>query len=400
MNTRFHLRDPRPTAFAPLPIWLSLAVLMLSLTACQPDGQDQAKNTGKDKQKNLPVVTLQAAVSRTVALTQESVGTLESIIDPTIAAEVAGRVLEVTVHPGQSVKKGQRIATIDATDNRLQMQASATEIGRIEALQRNQEKQVARYQTLVDKNFISRNALDDALAQLEALQQQLAAAKSHVASIAYTGSKHLLYAPTDGVVETQIVSKGDYVKIGDPVVKLINNSRLRAHLPFPEQLATSLKPGLPLILTTPASSQPVETVIRDIHPLIKADSRALDVTADIINQPDWQPGGSVRGKVVLGSRDHTVLVPEQSVVLRPAGEVVYVIKAGSENNRVQQRIVKTGVTSEGMIEVVEGLSSGEKVVVDGAGFLTDDAKVQLQSPINQNDGSAGKQTHQRHKKAP
>ncbi len=392
MMTRFRLRDRHATAQR----WLLLYTLILSLSACQPDAGDKpAGHKPKDKQKNLPVVTLQAAVSQSVPLVQESVGTLESIIDPTIAAEVAGRVLEVTVHPGQAVKKGQRIATIDATDNRLQLQESSTEISRIEALQRNQEKQVNRYQTLVDKNFISRNALDDAHAQLEALQQQLAAAKSHVAGIAYTGSKHLLYAPTDGVVETQIVSKGDYVKIGDPVVKLINNSRLRAHLPFPEQLAQSLKPGLPLLLTTPASSKPVETVIRDIHPLIKADSRALDVTADIFNQPDWQPGGSVRAKVMLGQREHSVLVPEQSVVLRPAGEVVYVVKAGADKTRVKQRIVKTGVANDGMVEIMQGLSAGEQVVVDGAGFLTDDAKVQIQPSANSNE-AAGTDQHHRH----
>ena len=347
--------------------------MLLALTACS-----QQATEPKERKKSVPVVTAQQAVAKSIALTQESVGTLESIIDPTIAAEIAGRVIQVQVRPGQSVKKGQVIAILDATDVRLQQQEADTEVGRIEALIRNQQKMVERNQALVDKNFISKNALDDTTTQLDALKQQLSGAKSRVAAIAHNGTKHKILAPTDGVVETQTVSNGDFVKIGDPVVKLINNSRLRAHLPYPESIARTLKPGLTLLLTTPTSSKEVRTVIRDIKPQIDINSRAVDVTADIVDQADWQPGASVTGKVITGMRDSTVLVPEQSVVLRPAGEVVYVLTQPEGEARAKQRIVTTGISSEGQIEILQGVQTGEWVVVDGAGFLTDDTQVQIQ----------------------
>jgi len=131
-------------------------------------------------------------------------------------------------------------------------------------------------------------------------------------------------------------------------------------------------------LTTPTASNTVKTLSRDIQPQIDINSRAVDVTADIVGQADWQPGASVTGKVITGERDRTVLVPEQSVVLRPAGEVVYTLTQANGEARTRQRVVKTGISSDGQIEILQGLQAGEWVVVDGAGFLTDDTQVQIQ----------------------
>jgi hypothetical protein len=67
------------------------------------------------------------------------------------------------------------------------------------------------------------------------------------------------------------------------------------------------------------------------------------------------------------------MVPEQSVVLRPAGKVVYVVK----ERRVEQRIVQTGLRQDGLQEVTRGLAAGEIIATDGAGFLSDGAAVTL-----------------------
>jgi hypothetical protein len=67
------------------------------------------------------------------------------------------------------------------------------------------------------------------------------------------------------------------------------------------------------------------------------------------------------------------MVPEQSVVLRPAGKVVYVVA----DNRAAQRVVQTGLKQDGLQEVVSGLARGELIATDGAGFLSDGAAVTL-----------------------
>jgi membrane fusion protein (multidrug efflux system) len=99
------------------------------------------------------------------------------------------------------------------------------------------------------------------------------------------------------------------------------------------------------------------------------------VIADVVGQQDWQPGASVDGTVVLGEQPAALMVPEQSVVLRPAGEVVYVIR----DDVAYQAIVKTGLNQNGMVEILEGLNANDTVVVDGAGFLTDKTKVTVEN---------------------
>lgn len=346
-----------------------LIVMSCSLMACKKAEEKTVKTA-------MPTVisTIQAQ-ARTLEITEESIGSLEGLVDPTLGAEVAARVVEVLVHAGQNVKKGQLVAVLNAEDYVLQQRAAQAEIGRLEALLANQGKIVDRNQRLVQKNFISRNALDDASAQQEALSQQLEGARAQRATIEHNNSKTRVFSPIDGRVEKQIISPGDYVKVGDPLFQIVGTERLRAHLPFPEGVTAKIQSGLTVRLSTPTVPDQVYiTTIKEIKPLIVSTSRAADVIADVVGQPGWQAGASVKGQVLLGQHAGAVVVPEASVVLRPAGEVVYIIK----NKTAQQRIVKSGLRQDGVVEIIEGLQAGEIIAVDGAAFLSDKATITLQ----------------------
>ncbi len=86
-----------------------------------------------------------------------------------------------------------------------------------------------------------------------------------------------------------------------------------------------MKPGLPIELKSPIVEEKIIVKIAELKPQLISDSLAIDVIADIVNQPNWQAGGSVRGTVVFKEISN-LSVPEQSIILRPAGQVVYVIK--------------------------------------------------------------------------
>lgn len=344
------------------------------LAAC---GKEEAP---KERGPAATLVTVATAKSIMLEVREETVGTLEGLIDPTVSAEVAGRVLRVEARPGQRVKKDDVLVLLDPTDLALQKREAQAEVGRIEALLENQQRTLERNQALVEKQFISKNALDDISTQKSALKNELEAARARLASIEYNGSKTRVVAPVDGVIEVQIVSPGDFVSIGSPLMKIVSNQRLRAHLPFPERVASRIRAGLKVRLTTPASPDEVISEVREMKPLIGANNRAIDVLADVTSQEGWQSGASVNGVVVIGTAE-AVVVPEQSVVLRPAGDVVYVIKA----DKAEQRIVKAGLRQEGMVEIISGINAGEVVAVDGASFLTDQARVSIQGQtIDQN----------------
>ncbi len=346
---------------------LIIACIGIMLSACSKNDE------GNQKAPSSTLISVATAETIMLEVREETVGTLEGLIDPTVSAEVAGRVLRVEARPGQRVKKGDVLVILDPTDLALQRREAQAEVGRIEALLANQERNLERNQALVEKNFISKNALDDISTQKAALQNELEAARVRLASIEHTGSKTRSVAPVDGIIEVQIVSPGDYVGIGAPMMQIISNQRLRAHLPFPERVASRIKAGLKVRLTTPTSPNEIITEVREMKPLIGAGNRAIDVLADVTGQEDWQSGASVNGVVVLGESE-AVVVPEQSVVLRPAGDVVYVIK----DNKAEQRKVKSGLRQEGQVEITEGVAAGEIVAVDGASFLTDGAEVTIQ----------------------
>ncbi|MCZ7653040.1 MAG: hypothetical protein M5R42_00160 [Rhodocyclaceae bacterium] len=117
---------------------------------------------------------------------------------------------------GKAVRKGDLPAIIDDADAALQHRADEAERKRVEALLSQQERVVERQQQLVQKGFISQNAADDARAQRDALREQLAAARARGEQSLRNQGKARILAPFDGVVETQIASVGDYVKVGDP----------------------------------------------------------------------------------------------------------------------------------------------------------------------------------------
>lgn len=144
-------------------------------------------------------------------------------------------------------------------------------------------------------------------------------------------------------------------------------------LPFPEQVAERLRPGHPVTLTSfsnPGKSARGE--IREIRPALSATTLSRDVIV-AVRDGGWRPSGSIRGEVTLGVNRGARVVPEQAVVLRPKGSVIYSVV----EQRAKERPVTTGIVRDGMIEIRSGVEAGETVVVDGAALLSDGAKVQV-----------------------
>ncbi|BAU48795.1 metal transporter [Sulfurifustis variabilis] len=168
--------------------------------------------------------------------------------------------------------------------------------------------------------------------------------------------------------ETAIVAALGY----DPTRERTGTTYIR--LPFPETIALQLKVGQPVRLSNFATPDQVVTGrIREIRPALNITTVSREVIVAVPRGEKWRPRGSVRGEVTLGVRKNAVTVPEQAVVLRPAGTVVYVV----EGEQAKERRVSTGIAREGIIEIIEGLKPGETVVVDGAALLSNDTKIRI-----------------------
>jgi RND family efflux transporter MFP subunit len=337
-----------------------------------PPSGDQAKKGRSGPPAT--VISLTKVGATDVEVTEETVGSLEDILDPRISAEIAGRITRIYAEVGTRVRKGQLLAELDVTDIEIQSRSDRAEIGRLEALVENQERIATRNMQLVDQNFISRNALDESIAQRNALREQLSAAKTKLEATGSSLRKSKVISPIDGRVEELIIAVGNYVKLGDPMFRLVGTQKMRAHLPFPESASPRLKVGAPVRLSSPlVPNRVIEAKITEIRPSVTTASRALNVIVAFDNDGAFRGGGTVNASIVTSTKSNIIMVPEQSVVLRPAGRVVYTVADG----RATQKLVEVGIRKGGMIEIVNGLQGGETLALDGAGFLTNGAAIQV-----------------------
>jgi len=345
---------------------LTLIFLSWLLLGC---GDNEPKN--KNFKKEIYITTSKVILSK-FEDKETAMGSIKGIIDPTVSAEISGSVIKLYARTGSLVTKGDLLAEIDEKNYKYELTLARAEVRRLQTRLANQEKIYERNQKLVAKKFISSNALDAILTKKTEASEELAVAlsKRDIAQSSFEKTK--IYAPISGRIEKQIPSIGDFLKIGDPVFQVVNNKKLRAHIPFPEKLVSKLKAGTPIRLKSPTSPNEIMSEIAELKPKLMSDSRSIDVIADIENQLDWQPGASVKGTIVFSIRQG-LSVPEQSVILRPAGQVVYVVKG----DKVEQRNITIGINQNGFIEIISGLEQSEIVAFDGAGYLTDQTKVNI-----------------------
>ena len=170
--------------------------------------------------------------------------------------------------------------------------------------------------------------------------------------------------------ETAIISALGY----DPT-RLAGTAHIR--LSFPQHVAQQLRRGQPVMLSNFATpEEKARGEIREIRPALDSTTLSREVIVTVPARRDWRPEGSVRGEVTLGVRKNALVVPEQAVVLRPAGSVIYLVT----DSTAEERKVKTGVVRDGLIEIVAGAKVGEIVAVDGAAMLSPGAKVNVREP--------------------
>jgi RND family efflux transporter MFP subunit len=321
-----------------------------------------AKKPEEQKKAGPPaaIITVTQAQSRTMQVLEQSVGEADSATAPKVGAEVAGRIIGIYVEIGAPVKKGQLLAEIDATD-------FSADAKRLEAQATSQRKLTERYRELAGKGFVSPSLLEGYEAQNVSTREQHTRAAKNL-------SRTRIVSPVDGRVENRMVSVGDWIDLGKPVFQLSTSENLRVRLPFPETAAQRIKVGQVATLSTPTAPDATVTgKIEQVRPMVGSTNRAFDAVVDVRNPGGWKPGASVNGAVVVEEHAGAVTVPEVSVVLRPAGKVVYMI----ENGKAVQQVVTTGVTQNGQVEILQGIRSGATVAVDGAGFLTDKAVVSV-----------------------
>ena len=328
----------------------------------------------KKKEKTTPI-TISTVKSQTILITEESVGRIEARFAPLISAEETGLIIDIFTETGRYVMAGDLLAQIDNQAYRLAEDARKAEVQRLKSLIANQKKTVKRYQNLLTKKSIPQDRMDTADVQLAALKDQLDAAKAGLADSTRRKGKTQCIAPISGWIEKRFVTTGDFVSMGKPLFQITSDKKLRIVLPFPESVASKFKKGQKVLLNTPTTPDiPVESTISKIRPSVNVGNRAVEVIVEIDNPGSWRPGASANGTVIIDTKPESMMVPDKSVIRRPAGEVVYII----DQHIAKERVVTTGVRIGDFLEIIDGVRKGEVIAVFGAGYLTNNARVNVQ----------------------
>lgn len=346
-----------------------LLVVSFVVTAC---GTAEEPDSGGTEVAAATTISVHVADVQDIEVTDVSVGWIASKTAPAITSEVSGRLIELSFEAGDRVSAGQLLARVDPTRYRSAHEAAAADVERLRTSVANQQRQLARHQEMLAEGFIAQAMFDDSQAQLRALEAQLRGAQARLDNAEKDLASTRIVAPISGIIDQRLIATGDFVQAGQPLAQLVSDGVLRIHLPFPETVAERLRADLPVRLNTPiAPAQTIEARISELRPAL-GQGRAVEAIIEADNPGAWRTGASVRGEVVLETR-RNVLLPEAAVVLRPAGHTVYVV----DGDRVHARPVTPGVRVDGMLEILDGVEAGERVALDGAGFLTDQARIRL-----------------------
>ncbi|MDW8469818.1 MAG: efflux RND transporter periplasmic adaptor subunit [Burkholderiales bacterium] len=274
---------------------------------------------------------------------------------------MAGRIAEIRFEEGQRVERGAVLARLDASEAKAQL-ASASAQAALDA------QRLARAEDLFQKNFISRQALDEARANAA---RSAAAVREIEARLAKTEMR----APFAGVVGLRQVSAGAVVAAGTDIARLEKIDPLKLEFRLPESYVARLRTGQTVRIAVDAwPGQSFAGRVYAIEPAVDEATRTVLVRARIAN-PDLRlrPGMFARVALELGAREKAIWIPEQAVVPRGQDAFVYRVADG----RADLVKVRLGVRRPGEVEVLAGLSAGDLVVTEGTLRLFPGAAVTL-----------------------
>lgn len=360
-------RTIQPASELTVAVWLRAASVLcfcIFLAACRSESQAQED----DAQARVLSVTYSQVRMHGIEDTETGLATIHARRSPSIAAEIAGRLMHIHFDEGQAVLENDLLAEIDSRDYETDFERSEAEVSRIRVLVDQKERQLERQQRLHSNGHISSHVLEDVEAEFAALREELRAARSDHETAERRLSRTRVLAPYDGIVSARLASEGDFVDSGTVLVEMTTNGVLQVRIPLPESAANRLEKGQEVRLWH--GNRPDEIhlgEVRQMAPEVDTDSRSVTAIAELDEAPEnWRAGTSVNAKILLERRE-AILVPAESVVRRPAGSVAYVL----EDNLAHERAVEIGRRTSEWIEITDGLATGDNVVIDGAGFLTD-----------------------------
>jgi membrane fusion protein (multidrug efflux system) len=312
-------------------------------------------------------------VDRTIPV----VGTLFAKDEATVSAEVEGQVERTMAEFGDRMTNGQVMAQINTTTYMaLALQAEAN-VARARATLANAQQNHKRVEQLGQEKIASQSDLDLAVAAAEQARAELNAVEANQAIAKLNLDRSHVRAPFEAAIADRIASAGDFMRVGSPLFRIVNDGVLKFIVHAPERYAAQVRKEQPVLFTVDAwPGEQFEGRVYLISPQVNTATRAFAFGALVDNQQRRLRANTfARGEIILERAVPTPMVPLDAIVSFAGVTKVYVV----EKNLAHGRQVVVGRVREAMEEVLSGLKADEVVVTSGQTKLFDGAKVRIRT---------------------
>ena len=329
----------------------------------------------------------------------EAAGTVRARTAAIVSSKVMAYIQKIAAQAGDHVREGQELVVLDAKDLDANVRRAEAAEAEVRSAIPEADNGVAgakanldlaqstfrRMEELASKKSISNQEFDEASARLKSAQaayemararrsqidSKLASVAEEIRSARIMRDYTRITAPFSGVVTARSAEPGDLAAPGAPLVTIEREGSYRLEASVDESKLTFVKPGETVEVVLDAIDKRITARVSEIVPAVDAASRANTVKIDLPPIADLRSGLFGRARFPMGTRK-VIAAPLQALVERGQLQSVFVM----EDGLARMRLVTTGSRRAEAVEILSGLSEGEKVVSPVAAGLTDGARVE------------------------
>jgi membrane fusion protein (multidrug efflux system) len=350
MTTQYLQANPRLRPVR----WLLVAALAGALAGGCSNGKAKDKAGDEEKVAAVPVEIQPLKRAEMIAV-YSGTAPIEAHQEAVVVAKVGGEVRQIYVEEGDPVKEGQILARLDGDRLRL-------ELAQTEANLRKLERDYKRTLDLSERGLVPKSTAENLKYDLEALRASYDKAKLE---LSYTEIR----APIPGVVSARNIKVGNTIGPNDPTFTVTDLDPLVAYVHVPEKEFRKIAPGQAAEVVVDAlGGERFVGNIERISPTVDPQTGTFKARVEVADQSRrLKPGMFARVNIVYERRAAALQLPRTAILDADGQQSVYIVDDG----KAEQRVIRTGLSNAGWIEVLEGLEGDERVVTVGqAGLKT------------------------------
>ncbi|MFT5443388.1 MAG: membrane fusion protein (multidrug efflux system) [Myxococcota bacterium] len=356
----------------------AMSTAMAALVLCTVMGCSEKEEEVKAAAVLRPPVMVAPAIYQDVVDRIEATGQLTAKADATIAAQVDGQVTELQTREGDAVAMGDVLLVIDPERRELELQNAAAHVAEAKAELAVARRNYKRTKSLSKGNAASEARLDEDKTRESLARSAVLGATARLGLAQRAVKDSTVRAPFDGLIARRHVSVGEYLTTGTALFDLVALDPIEVEFTLAEVDSSKVAIGHSVVVSiAPFPDEVFLAKVSMISPTIDPRTRTLRVKAELPNpEGRIRPGLFAHADLGVSERTGIVSVPQDAIVQRADGTVVFRLGSDDRVSRIQ---VETGVTSDGFVEIRTGIDHGDFVVVRGQTRLDDGISVMVRN---------------------